>query len=549
MRERFAVAFLAYEACPYYKRNCSNAHQLTSVRTRHSATNAQNKRRSIMLKKLAAAILTVCAAIAFANSTVAADNMTPEEAHLRAKITNYMRAAASVEWIPTQDVPYWNPEHNFSFKKGETYYGLPYTQFSRNNNLTSFRACLEERDGKNYYVGPSDFNNYCGSDCSASVSNAWKQADPNFPSLLTRRMIPDRPKEVVPVGKYKLNFYDSTPNIVKENGFDVMKAAYAQLKPGDAVVMHYDYDGHVMLILKNEPENNRVFISDQTGLSKGVPKGRDGHSTFRIDCEYSYEQLFNSSYIPIALRKVDDAAHEIPLFNRVDLSNWDVCVAGEPLGEDATGVFSVQDGLLRVSGEKWGGLATKESYSNYRLTVEFKWGKGTFGPRAKKARDSGVLIHGFGDQGSVGGVWLKAVEANILEGGVGDFWIVGNEEDGISGTCDVIERNGKRVFSPKDGKPVTIKANAEGAFQWYGHDENWQDVTGFRGPRDRDKPGEWTELVVYAVDDEMQVYVNGKFVNRVYGLKRTSGKIQLQSEGAEIFFRRVSIRPWDEKLD
>ena len=47
----------------------------------------------------------------------------------------------------------------------------------------------------------------------------------------------------------------------------------------------------------------------------------------------------------------------------------------------------------------------------------------------------------------------------------------------------------------------------------------------------------------------MQIYLNGKFVNRIYGLKQTEGKIQLQSEGAEIFYRRVSLRPWDEPLD
>ena len=75
--------------------------------------------------------------------------------------------------------------------------------------------------------------------------------------------------------------------IVKENGVDVMKKAYAQLKPGDAVILHYEYDGHAMMVMKNEPENGRLFISDQTGLSKGKPKGRDGHSTMRLDYEYA----------------------------------------------------------------------------------------------------------------------------------------------------------------------------------------------------------------------------------------------------------------------
>ena len=47
----------------------------------------------------------------------------------------------------------------------------------------------------------------------------------------------------------------------------------------------------------------------------------------------------------------------------------------------------------------------------------------------------------------------------------------------------------------------------------------------------------------------MRIYLNGKYVNRIYGLKQTEGKIQLQSEGAEILYRRVTLRPWDEPLD
>ena len=62
------------------------------------------------------------------------------ETILRAKVVEYMRAAATIEWIPTEDIPYWNPEQNFVFKKGETYYGLPYTQYSRNNTLESFKT-------------------------------------------------------------------------------------------------------------------------------------------------------------------------------------------------------------------------------------------------------------------------------------------------------------------------------------------------------------------------------------------------------------------------
>lgn len=467
---------------------------------------------------------------------------------LRAKVVDYMHTAASIQWTPKEDVPYYNPEQNFVFKKGETYYGIPYTQFSRNNDLETFSTQLEMIDGVQYYVGPCEFDKYWGSDCSASLSNAWKQADPNFPSLLTRRMIPDRPKEIVPVGKYVLNFHDSTPDIVKENGFDVMKEAYALLKPADAVIKHVDYDGHAMLVISNDHENERLFISDQTGLYQGMPKGRNGHSTFRYNQEYAYEDLFKEGYIPVALKVIDDAAHEIELFNGQNLDGWNVQIAGEG-SPDNQDVFTVQDGILRISGEKWGGIMTRESYENYRLTVEFKWGEATWGRRKDKARDSGVLIHSFGPQNSVGDVWAKSVEANVIEGGLGDFWIVGGENDGISGTCDAVLRNGTYVFDPKNGKPVTFTANSEGRFQSNRASDNWQDVTGFRGPCDVDYANDWNTMEIYAVDDEMRVFVNGKYVIRVYGLKQTSGKIQLQSEGAEIFFRRVSLRPWNEPLD
>ncbi len=85
---------------------------------------------------------------------------------------------------------------------------------------------------------------------------------------------------------------------------------------------------------------------------------------------------------PANLRAAFDAkvaadAEEIPLFNGVNLDGWEVCVRG--LGaSDPKGVFSVQNGALRVSGEMYGGLMTTDSYSNYRLTVEFKWGDATW---------------------------------------------------------------------------------------------------------------------------------------------------------------------------
>ena len=492
-------------------------------------------------------ILALGALPAFADDEAIAASNNPKEAELRSKIVDYMRAAANVEWTPKEDIEYWNGS-GFVFKKGETYYGLPYTQFQRNHNLASFETQIETIDGQRVYVGPTNREGYFGSDCSASVSNAWRQVDPDLPALLTRRMIPDRPKEVVPVGDYPLNFYDSTPNIVKEAGYETMKAAYAQLKPADAVVMHVNYDGHVMLILKNDPENERVFVSDQTGLANGKPKGKDGRSTFRVDCEYTYKRLFDNGYIPIALKVVDDAANEKYLFNGENLDGWRVFLKKSGT-DDPDGVFSVKDGVLRLGGEDWGGLSTLETFENYRLTVEFKWGDKATPADRRGARDSGVMIHATGPDNGFAGLWARSIQANLVEGGIGDICVVAQPEDGLEATGDVVKRPGGRVFDPKNGKPETIRANSDGVIQWLGRSPNWKNERDFRGPLDVDRPGDWNELVIYAVGDKMEVYLNGKFVNRAYNLKPTSGRIQLQSEGFEIFFRRVSIRPWNKPLD
>lgn len=46
---------------------------------------------------------------------------------------------------------------------------------------------------------------------------------------------------------------------------------------------------------------------------------------------------------------------------------------------DPRGVFSVEDGILRVSGDGNGGITTKSEYRDYRLVVEYKWGDKTEG--------------------------------------------------------------------------------------------------------------------------------------------------------------------------
>ena len=73
---------------------------------------------------------------------------------------------------------------------------------------------------------------------------------------------------------------------------------------------------------------------------------------------------------------------------------------------------------------------------------------------------------------------------------------------------------------------------------------DWQDRLGFRGRQDVESPyGEWTRLEVIADGDRVTNVVNGKVVNEGIRSSLTEGRILLQSEGAEIYFRRIDVEP------
>ena len=208
--------------------------------------------------------------------------------------------------------------------------------------------------------------------------------------------------------------------------------------------------------------------------------------------------------------------------------------------EDPAGVFSVRDGMIRASGEDYGGLATKATYRDYHLIVEWKWGEQTWGDRKSKARDSGVLLHCVGPDGAAGGQWMESLECQIIEGGTGDFIMVkGLGKPSLS--CETRIGDDKGLYFSAGGTLVTRDS---GRFNWWGRDPAWKDELGFRGRFDVEKPaGEWNRLEVFCKGDTITNTLNGQIVNAGTRSSLTEGKIQLQSEGAEIFFRKFEVRP------
>lgn len=232
----------------------------------------------------------------------------------------------------------------------------------------------------------------------------------------------------------------------------------------------------------------------------------------------------------------------IELFNGRDLSGWYPALKGHDVGVNPENMIRVEDGLLHIAGDERGCLSTNEAYANYRLVVEYKWGEATYGDREGKARDSGFQIHARGEEGGFRGLWKRAIAAQMIEGGTGDILVLGDGTDSYRVTVPVAaeQQGGSWLFQP-DGRMQPLNA---GRVNWWGRDPEWKDEAGFRGARDLERPaGEWNRFEVIADGDTLTLVLNGVTVNRAYDVRPRAGQIQIQIEGAEVWFRRIALKP------
>ncbi|HVX12570.1 MAG TPA: DUF1080 domain-containing protein [Pirellulales bacterium] len=244
----------------------------------------------------------------------------------------------------------------------------------------------------------------------------------------------------------------------------------------------------------------------------------------------------------------------VRLFNGRDLTGFRSWLGPPKKGNKAIGfnrdpnqVFSVDGGVLRISGENDGFIFTKQSFENYVLTIEYRWGDKTWASRADKTRTSGVLLHLTGiaadPQSRV------AIKCQIKEGATGDFVFFGEQHVGIPSLTVEADRReidkGKQhlvLLMYKPGAPLTTVSTG---FVGRTHrDSHWSDVKGFRGADELERPvGEWNTLECVCQGDTITTRLNGETVNIGTAARPQHGKIGLQSLGAEIFFRRVDLTP------
>jgi len=240
------------------------------------------------------------------------------------------------------------------------------------------------------------------------------------------------------------------------------------------------------------------------------------------------------------------AADPVALFDGKDLGKWYTYLRDFGKDKDPNGNFAVRDGVLRISGQDFGGLTTRDEYADYKLEAEWAWGGKVWPPREKTARDSGLLLRATGPDGAVGKSWLEGIQCNMLEGATGDISVTG-PNNGYAFKAEAEERPaGKKAGTYwKAGAPVR-EFNPGSRLLWSGRDPNWENVLGFRGKNDVEKPvGEWNTLVVTMKADAMTVELNGVTVSKATGLGVRKGKILIQSEGSEVRFQRIALTPLD----
>ncbi len=236
----------------------------------------------------------------------------------------------------------------------------------------------------------------------------------------------------------------------------------------------------------------------------------------------------------------DPGKSTVKLFNGKNLDGWYTFIKDKGKNNDPNKVFTVDKGMIRISGEEFGCITTNDEFEDYRLVVEFRWGEITYDPRVDKARDSGILLHSVGEDGAVGGIWMNSLECQLIEGGSGDFIVVGDGSKNFSLTCPVApEKQGDSFIYQAGGISATIN---EGRVNWFGRDPEWKDVKGFRGAKDIEKPvGKWNKIECTVNGGEIMIYLNGILVNHAVDSQPQKGKIQIQSEGAEIFLKSIVI--------
>ncbi len=217
-----------------------------------------------------------------------------------------------------------------------------------------------------------------------------------------------------------------------------------------------------------------------------------------------------------ALSCTNSATKPVSLFNGTDLSGWHADVPAMDINPDTINPFIARDGVLVSLGNPRGHLITDSVFQNYRLEVEYRF--------AGEPGNCGVLVHSSTPR-ALAKMFPQSIEVQMMHENAGDFWCI-HEDITVP---DMEERRGpKEEWGTSGSKRRRILNLTDGS-------EN--------------PVGEWNNMIIECVENEIKVWVNGDFVNHGYNCTASKGQIALQAEGAEVEFRKLELTPISSLTD
>jgi hypothetical protein len=210
------------------------------------------------------------------------------------------------------------------------------------------------------------------------------------------------------------------------------------------------------------------------------------------------------------------AGETVSLFNGKNLVGWVADVPAADEKKDISPSFIVRDGMLVSLGTPLGHLITEKEFSDYKLTVEYRF--------PAKPGNCGVLVHASKPR-ALYKMFPQSIEVQMMHKNAGDFWC-------IQENIEVPDMEKRRPR--KEG-------------QKFGGDQpDARQILNLTD--DSEKPlGEWNTMTIETRGAEIIVHVNGTLVNHGKNATVTKGKIALQAEGSEVEFRKVEIAPLEKK--
>jgi hypothetical protein len=190
-----------------------------------------------------------------------------------------------------------------------------------------------------------------------------------------------------------------------------------------------------------------------------------------------------------------DRTPSISLFNGHDFTGLTFCMKDNA---DPAQTWTVTNHVIHCTGKPVGYLRTSQVYSNYFLTVEWRFVK-----IAPKADNTGILVHIQAPDK----VWPQCVQVQGKHGHQGDLFLMAGAESK--------EHKGKDANTPLP----------------------------LRGDSVEHPVGEWNKAEIICIHGKVETFINNKFVNETTECTLDGGYIGIQSEGGEIEIRSLVYSP------